>query len=161
MFALAILLGLISGAYSSIFISSVLWLSIRAWETSPGAFNAATEPSLATPRFLAPMGMLAVVGVGGWVAIPSLMPMKVAQVILADKWSGSPLRDLSPFSQIASESLALVQRGDLKGAKVRIKDLETSWDEAEERMQPMSPEDWTADGQVDRSRARPTPLGES
>ena len=72
MFALAILLGLVSGAYSSIFISSVLWLSIRALVKGSEAFNAAKEPSLATRRFLTPMGMIVVVGVGGWVAIPSL-----------------------------------------------------------------------------------------
>jgi protein export-related membrane protein len=108
MFALAILLGLISGVYSSIFISSVLWLSIRTWETSPGTFKTGSESSLATPRFLAPMGMIAVVGVGGWVAIPSLKPAAVAQVVHADQVRSRPLGDLSPFVKIASDSLALV-----------------------------------------------------
>jgi len=155
MFALAILLGLVSGAYSSIFMSSVLWLSIRARGRSPGAITAAVEPYLVTPRFLTSMSMIAVVGVGGWIAIPELMPMKVVQVALADQLQGGPLGDLAPFSQIASESLDLVQRGDLKGAKVRIKDLETAWDEAEERMQPMSPEDWTSvDKSIDRALAK-------
>ena len=65
MFALAILLGLVSGAYSSIFMSSVVWLSIRARVTARGAFNPGTKPYLATQGFLAPMGMIAVVGIGG------------------------------------------------------------------------------------------------
>ena len=155
MFALAILLGLVSGAYSSIFMSSVVWLSIRARVTAQGAFNPGTKPYLATQGFLAPMGMIAVVGIGGWVAIPNLMPMQVTQLALADKVRGAPLGDLSPFSRIASDSLVLVQRGDLQGAQERIKDLETAWHKAEEKMRPMSPDDWTAvDKSIDRALAK-------
>jgi hypothetical protein len=155
MFALAILLGLISGAYSSIFMSSVLWLSIRARGARAETVPAATDPYVATRRFLALLGMITAVGVGGWIAIPSLIPMKVEQVALADKLINGPLGDLSPFLHIASESLILAQRGDLKGAKARMKDLETAWDEAEERLQPMSPEDWTSvDKSIDRALAK-------
>ena len=64
-----------------------------------------------------------------------------------------PLGDLTAYKEIVRDTLQLVETGEFKAAKSRITDLETVWDEAEERMQPMSPEDWTASRQVDRSRA--------
>jgi len=155
MFALAILLGLVSGAYSSIFMSSVLWLTIHARVIGSEAFNAVMKPYLATRGFIAAIGLIVALGVSGWFAIPSLTPMKAAQAALADKLRGGPLGDLAPFSRIASDSLLLVQRGDLKAAKARIKDLETAWDDAEKKMRPMSPNDWrTVDKSIDRALAQ-------
>lgn len=62
MFALAILLGLVSGAYSSIFISTVLWLSIRARMIRSQVVNAAMKPYLATRGFIAAMSIIVVIG---------------------------------------------------------------------------------------------------
>lgn len=131
MFALAILLGLLSGAYSSIFISTVVWLSLRIRAVGVQVTNAGKQNYLATRGFITAMGLVLVIGVIGWLAIPSWKPMKAAQAAVGGKLKGAPLGDLTTYSRIASDTLALVQRSDLAAAKARIKNLETAWDDAE------------------------------
>ncbi|EJM16943.1 protein-export membrane protein SecF [Pseudomonas sp. GM18] len=153
MFSLALVLGLISGAVSSIFMSSAIWLTLSrrkhqvANVGSTLKVSAKRIPHLASTPFLGALLVVCMVGLGGWFWVPAqAMAGKTAVS------ASTSLGDLSSFRTITVDTARLVDAGDLKAAKARITDLETAWDQAEETLQPKSPASWTSlDKSIDRA----------
>ena len=63
-----------------------------------------------------------------------------------------PPADVTEFRTIATDTLAKAQAGDQAGAVARITDLESAWDNAQDRLQPLDPTGWGfLDGKIDHA----------
>jgi hypothetical protein len=77
------------------------------------------------------------------IVVPVLQTSPLIMSAHAATVAKSALGDLSPFEKIASDALALANKGDLGAAQKRITDFETAWDAAQHRLYALNHDQWS------------------
>lgn len=149
-------LGLGAALTSAIFLAAILivvaYLTITKYDfdaaSAPAIQSKVSQPSSMRKQVVGVGMVVLILSVGGYyLRSAQLSTMEASQVL-----SPMPLGDLTAFRQITSDTLSLVQSNDLAGARTRIADLETAWDNAQPTLKPMSPSNWSSmDADIDKA----------
>ena len=164
-------LGLGTAGTSVVFLLAILATVIYLTLTRADVIDNpdADKPvAVAHPRERVMLGYFAALAVGtaallGWasaqphgtaVALEEEGPTApaVAEMPSGQATAKFPPADVAAFRTIVADTLAKVQSGDQAGAVARITELESAWDDAQDRLQPMDPAGWEyLDGRIDHA----------